>query len=120
MSTLAFVATDGAHDVDYSVACGECAESAGEPRTARYVVTYDSADLDGEPTGERLFSCKECLGDAVEWAHRFNRSFVPPSISRIPTPAVPVSVPRCVHCSAAYYECVTDFRGLCAAREVSA
>lgn len=121
--TLSPLATDRAGDVTYSVSCGQCPEANGEPRTATHVIGYDSTDLDGEPIGERLFTCVPCFGETYVWAETQNRSFVPPTIDRIPTEApapVSASVPRCAFCGAAFYECVTDFRGLCVAQEVSA
>lgn len=121
--TLASIAANRAEDVTYSVLCGTCSDALGEPRTATHVIGYDSTDLDGEPIGERLYTCVPCFGETYVWAEAQNRSFVPPTIDRIKVEApAPVStwVPRCAFCASPYYECQTDSRGLCVAGSVSA
>jgi len=108
--TLASFAPNCADDVTHAVLCGACDEARGE-HYACYAVSYETTDIDGEPTGERLFCCKAGLGDTVEWANTYNRSFVPPAISRL--------TPYCPACGAAWHACTTDARGLCVKASVA-
>ncbi len=122
-TTLPSVTSHRAYDVDYGVACGTCPDAAGEPRQATHVIGYDSTDLDGEPIGERLYTCVSCFGETYVWADEHNLGFVPVTVDRVTRPErrdIPaVSVPLCAFCSAPFHACVTDFRGLCVAREVA-
>lgn len=119
-TTLPSVTAFRASDLDYSVSCGQCPESAGEPRTATHVVGYDSTDLDGDPIGERLFTCTPCFGETYVWAETHNRGFVPVTVDRIQPARAPVSVPACQFCGAEFHACETTFRGLCVQMPVSA
>lgn len=110
-STLASFAPNLADDVHHAVLCGACPEPVAEHYSC-YAVSYESTDLDGEPTGERLFTCKVGLADTLEWAIVHNRSFVPPAISRL--------TPYCPFCNAAWFNCTTDARGLCVKGSVAA
>lgn len=110
--TLAVFATKSASDLHYAVLCGTCPDALGE-HNAAFVVVYESgAHLDGEPAPEPLYTCVSGLGETWDWAETHNRSFVPPSISRM--------TPRCPHCGAIEFECVTDSHGLCVKGSVSA
>lgn len=123
LQTTAVVVPNDAAGITYHVSCGQCPDANGEPRVATHVIGYDSTDLDGEPIGERLYTCVPCFGETYVWAEAQNRSFVPPTIDRIPVaPAAPVSswAPRCAFCGTPYYECQTDSRGLCVAGSVTA
>lgn len=110
-TTLASFAPNLADDVTHAVLCGACPEVKGEHYSC-YAVSYESTDLDGEPAGERLFTCKVGLADSLEWAVVHNRSFVPPAISRL--------TPYCPACGAAWHACATDSRGLCVKASVAA
>jgi len=112
--SLTVFATESASDVDYAVLCGTCPDALGE-HLASHVVVYESgAHLDGEPAPEPLYTCQAGVGETWDWAETHNRSFVPPSISRLTA-----SVPACPSCGAEYFDCVTDFRGLCVKGSVS-
>lgn len=106
MTSLASIRRDIASDVTYAVLCGQCPDLLGE-HAAYYAVAYDTV-IDGEPTGERLFTCRDGLGETYAWAEAHHQSFVPIVISRLGAP-----VPACPYCSAELYDCVTDSYGLC-------
>lgn len=110
--TLASLAPNCA-DITYPVLCGTCDDSLGE-HLANYAVEYGVIDTNGDPDGDRLFTCQAALGDTYADAEARNRSFVPPFVSPLSEASEPrAAVPTCPFCSAEYYECTTDWRGLC-------
>jgi hypothetical protein len=109
VQTLAVVVPDDAADVTYHVECGQCPDSVGAPRTALYAVMYERRGLDGDSAPDRLFSCKPCLADVIDWADAHNDGFVPTTITRLPE----VAGPRCPWCHSPVQDCVTNFRGVC-------
>lgn len=113
--TLASVVPNCA-DITYPVLCGTCPDALGE-HDARYAVEYGIVDVNAEPDGDRLFTCLAALGETYADAEARNRSFVPPFVAPL---RVKAPVPTCPFCSAEYYECTTDWRGLCVAGSVSA